>query len=48
MTTDPHIHVHSMTRIDVYTGVAFAEFRAAFEKAAPPFDRESVRRSGRT
>ena len=44
MTTDPQIHVHSMTRVDVYTGVAFAEFRAAFEKAAPPFDRESVRR----
>ena len=36
-------HVHSMTRIDVRTGVPYAEFRAAFEKAAPPFDPESVR-----
>jgi Domain of unknown function DUF302 len=44
MTTDSHAHIHSMTRIDVRTGVPFAEFRAAFEKAAPPFDPESVRR----
>jgi hypothetical protein len=33
-----------MTRIDMHTGVPFAEFRAAFEKAAPPYDAESVRR----
>jgi hypothetical protein len=33
-----------MTRIDVHTGIPFAEFRALFEKAAPPFDPESVRR----
>jgi hypothetical protein len=33
-----------MTRVDIVTGVAFAEFRAAFENAAPPFDPESVRR----
>lgn len=31
-------HVHSMTRVDIRTGMAFDEFRAAFEKAAPPFD----------
>jgi uncharacterized protein (DUF302 family) len=33
---------HGMNRIDVATGVEFDEFRTAFEKAAPPFDRESV------
>ena len=44
MTTDSHIHEHSMTRVDVHTGTPFAEFRAAFEKAAPPFDRESLQR----
>lgn len=33
---------HTMNRIDVSTGVSFDEFRAAFEKAAPPFDRASV------
>jgi uncharacterized protein (DUF302 family) len=48
MTTDPHTHVHSMTRIDVYTGVAFAEFRAAFEKAAPRYDPEPLRRIAAT
>ena len=42
MTTDSRIHVHSMARVDVHTGVAYAEFRAAFEKAAPPFDREAL------
>jgi len=44
MATDSHTHVHSMTRIDVHTGTPFAQFRAAFERAAPPFDPESVRR----
>ena len=44
MTTDSRIHIHRMMRIDVYTGVPFAEFRVAFEDAAPPFDPESVRR----
>jgi uncharacterized protein (DUF302 family) len=33
---------HTMNRIDVSTGVGFDEFRAAFEKAAPPFDPASV------
>jgi len=33
---------HPMNRIDVATGVEFDEFRTAFEKAAPPFDRASV------
>jgi uncharacterized protein (DUF302 family) len=28
-----------MNRIDISTGMDFDEFRAAFEKAAPPFDR---------
>jgi uncharacterized protein (DUF302 family) len=38
MTTDSPIHSHSMTRIDVHTGVPFADFLAAFEAAAPPYD----------
>jgi hypothetical protein len=33
---------HTMNRIDVATGMPFDEFRAAFEKAAPPFDAASV------
>src|SRR5258705_2285205 len=33
-----------MTRIDVYTGVSFAEFRAAFETAAPPYDQVRMQR----
>ena len=37
MTTD-----HGMTRIDLATGMAFDQFRAAFEKVAPPFDREPL------
>ena len=44
MTTDQRVHEHSMTRIDVHTGVPFAEFRAAFEKAAPPYDPVPMRR----
>jgi hypothetical protein len=31
-----HCEQHSMTRVDIATGVAFDEFVAAFEKAAPP------------
>ena len=33
---------HTMNRIDVATGMEFDQFRAAFEKAAPPFDPTSV------
>lgn len=33
---------HTMNRIDISTGVDFDEFRAAFEKAAPPFDATTV------
>ena len=33
---------HTMNRVDVSTGVEFEEFRAAFEKAAPPFDPATV------
>ncbi|CAN5544681.1 hypothetical protein BH10ACT9_BH10ACT9_19730 [soil metagenome] len=29
---------HTMTRVDVFTGVPYDEFRAAFEQAAPAFD----------
>ena len=38
-----HVVPHTMNRIDVCTGVEFDEFRAAFEKAAPPFDPVTVR-----
>ena len=44
MTANFTAHVHSMTRVDVFTGMPFDEFRAAFEKAAPPFDFESTYR----
>jgi Domain of unknown function DUF302 len=37
VTTD-----HGMTRIELSTGMAFDQFRAAFEKAAPPVDRDAV------
>jgi len=33
---------HAMARVDIVTGVAFEEFVAAFERAAPPFDRATV------
>lgn len=32
-----------MTRVDIATGVPFDEFVAAFEEAAPPFDRATMR-----
>jgi uncharacterized protein (DUF302 family) len=31
-------HNHSMTRVDLFTGVEFEDFITAFEAAAPPFD----------
>jgi hypothetical protein len=34
-----HREQHAMTRVDVSTGVPFAEFIAALETAAPPVDR---------
>lgn len=39
-----HREQHGMTRIDIATGVAFDQFIAAFEKAAPPYDRATVDR----
>ena len=33
-----HRHDHSMTRVDVFTGVGFDEFLTAFEAAAPRYD----------
>jgi uncharacterized protein (DUF302 family) len=38
MTTRSHVVPHTMNRVDISTGMEFDEFRAAFEKAAPPFD----------
>jgi uncharacterized protein (DUF302 family) len=35
---------HAMNRVDVATGVAFDEFVAALEKAAPPFDEAAMER----
>jgi len=37
-----HREQHVMTRVDVSTGVPFAEFIAALETAAPPVDRAAV------
>lgn len=37
-SADFRVAPHTMKRIDISTGVEFDEFRAAFEKAAPPFD----------
>ena len=37
-TADFHAQAHSMTRLDISTGMPFDQFRAAFEKAAPAFD----------
>jgi uncharacterized protein (DUF302 family) len=48
VTTKTGAHIHSMTRIDVSTGMPYADFRAAFEKAAPPVDIEAVRRIAAT
>jgi uncharacterized protein (DUF302 family) len=38
MTTDSRTHAHTMTRIDVYTGIPFDDFITAFESAAPRYD----------
>ena len=35
---------HTMTRLDISTGIAFDDFRAAFEQAAPAFDPAPVQR----
>ena len=44
MTTnaDHRAVAHTMNRIDIFTGLEFDGFVAAFEKAAPPFDRAGV------
>jgi hypothetical protein len=39
-----HREPHGMTRVDVDTGIAFEQFIAALEKAAPPVDRTAVER----
>ena len=39
-----HREQHAMTRVDIATGMAFDEFVAAFEKAAPPFDEAPIQR----
>ena len=44
MTANFTANAHSMTRVDVSTGMPFDEFRRAFEKAAPPFDFEATYR----
>jgi uncharacterized protein (DUF302 family) len=35
---------HTMTRVDIATGVPFDEFVAKLEEAAPPLDREAMER----
>src|ERR1700728_4681146 len=44
MTVGFHREQHGMTRIDIDTGIPFAQFVAAFEKAAPPVDRTTFQR----
>ncbi len=39
-----HHEKHDMTRVDIATGMAFDEFVAALEKAAPPFDGPAIQR----
>ena len=39
-----HVVPHTMNRVDVCTGVEFDAFRAACEKAAPPFDPTTERK----
>ncbi|MFE2600987.1 DUF302 domain-containing protein [Streptomyces sp. NPDC059396] len=36
--TAPHATQHTMTRLDIPTGMGFDEFRRRFEEAAPAFD----------
>ena len=42
--TRAYRHDHSMTRLDVFTGVGFDDFLTAFEVAAPPYDPVPVQR----
>ncbi len=39
-----HREPHNMTRVDIATGVAFDEFVAKLEQAAPPLDRAEMER----
>ena len=41
-TVEFEVTPHTLNRIDITTSVDYDEFVAAFEKAAPNFDRESV------
>jgi hypothetical protein len=42
MTTHKLRAEHNMVRLDIPTGIAFDEFRARFERAAPAFDAGSA------
>ena len=42
MTTLAMAAVHTMTRLDITTAMAFNDFREAFEQAAPIFDATAV------
>ena len=44
MTVGFHREQHGMIRVDIDTGIPFAQFIAAFEKAAPPVDRTTLER----
>ncbi|MGP4014453.1 DUF302 domain-containing protein [Saccharopolyspora sp. 5N708] len=48
MSTDGHATEHTMTRLEIPTGKGFAEFRSAFERAVPGFDRAAVLCLGET
>ena len=41
-TTDHRAMAHTMNRIDIFTGLEFDAFVAAFERAAPAFDPTAV------
>lgn len=44
MTTHFDAHDHTMTRVNVFTGIDFDRFLSAFEAAAPAFDPVPVQR----
>ncbi|MFD3916382.1 hypothetical protein [Streptomyces sp. NPDC058603] len=41
-------HSHTVTRVDVSTGISYDDFVNAFEKAAPAFDPGSMERIAET
>ena len=46
MTADHRVVAHTLNRIDIFTGLEYDGFVAAFEKAAPAFDRAAMQAIG--